>query len=200
MNEALTEWLGMLRKSAFINDYVAEKYTKRLMALGVCTIVFMFASAVVSACSVSLLGTAIPSSNVTNDTVLTDDVAVWVTIAFNIATLIITAALGAIHSIKELFGWEAFVREIKEYVTDAIKLSGTIEIQLSLGAVPTKDFVDDFSRKMIDFRNGAPNIGASNFIEGEQRWNDYMDKPKTVETMMICNQRFPHHSEDHDIL
>ena len=202
----LADWLTMLRKSAFINDYVAEQYTKRTTILGICTIISMFALAVISACSVSLLGSAtLPSysssnSTVSNSSVISGDVAVWVTVAFNITTLVITAILGAIHSIKELFGWDDFITELREYVKDAIALAGTVEIKLSLGATPSEDFIASFSQKMIDFRNRAPNIGTTNFLIAEQRWNDYTNNPKGVKMMMICEQHFPLHSItiDHD--
>jgi len=183
-----------------------EQYTKRTTVLGICTIVSMFTLAVISACSVSLLGSAtLPSyassnSTVSNSSVISGDVAVWVTVAFNIATLVITALLGAIHSIKELFGWDDFITELREYVKDAIALAGTVEIKLSLGVAPTEDFIASFSQKMIEFRNRAPNIGTTNFITAEQRWNDYNNNPKSVKMMMICEQHFPlrHITVDHD--
>lgn len=199
----LVEWLTMLRKSAFINDYTAEVYTKRTLILGVCTIISMFALAIISACSVSLLGAStLPSFPAGNQSsggsssggsggsspVITGETAVWVTVAFNIATLIITALLGAIHSIKELFGWDDLIRELREYVKDAISLAGTVEIQITLNG-PAPDFIQSFSEKMIAFRNSAPNIGTTNFVNGEARWNDYIANPKSVKMMMICDQR-----------
>lgn len=197
----LVEWLTMLRKSAFINDYTAELYTKRTLILGVCTIVSMFLLAVISACSVSLLGSSTipsfsgnqssgPPSGSGSSGVITGETAVWVTVAFNIATLIITAVLGAIHSIKELFGWDDFIRELREYVKDAIALAGTVEIQITLNGPVSPDFISAFSEKMIAFRNSAPNIGTKNFVNGEMRWNEYVTDPKSVKMMMICDQKF----------
>jgi hypothetical protein len=202
----LADWLTMLRKSAFINDYVVEQYSKRTTILGICTIISMFALAVISAVSVSLLGSStLPSysssnSTIPNSSVISGDVAVWVTLAFNIASLVVTALLGAIHSIKELFGWDDFITELREYVKDAIALAGTVEIKLSLGVTPSEDFLASFSQKMIDFRNHAPNIGTTNFLNAEQRWNDYISNPRSVKMMMICDQHFPlrHITIDHD--
>lgn len=193
-------WLLMLRKSAFINDYVAESYIKRNTILGICTIVSLFALAVISACSVSLLGSATLPANYNiqynatinqNSAVITGEAALWVTVAFNITTLIITALLGSIHSIKELFGWDKLINELKEYVNEAIALSGTLEINISLGIPPTEEFMKTISQKMIDFRNKAPNIGTTNFIAGEQRWNEYISNPKSVKTMMMsCEHQY----------
>lgn len=189
--DVMNVWLGMLRKSAFINDYVAEKYRKRTMVLGVCTIISMFTITVINGCSVSLLGTATPNFNGTSpsNSVVKDETAVWVSLAFSIATVIITAILGSIHSFKELFGWDAFVTELNDYVKDAISLSGTLEVNISLNEPPTNEFINDFGEKMIAFRNSAPNIGMTNFVEGEQRWNDYLQTPKNIK--MMINQRFP---------
>lgn len=197
----LKGWIDLVRKTIFIYEYTLSVYDIRFKSISLCNIVVTAIISACVACVSSILGGYISSDfgganvtllNVSPDTqrqfesIISDESNTLASFILSIVVLVLSSVLFVINGVKELYGWDSQIRVISEHMKKAIDINGSLEIQDSLPLNQRKDakeYILKYSEKMIAFRNSLPDIGISNYIEGEKKYEEYKAAPKNLKMM-----------------